>query len=83
MPDATFAIPNEGHTLGGLIRDGLFEHGAEFAACTVPHPQDTFLQVTVSHPEDCLQCVLASLRDARTLLEKYRAVVQSNILHEE
>lgn len=66
----SFVIKEQTHTLACLLRTHLFENGATFASCTVPHPLDNDLIVKVSHPESCKECLLSSLRDARRDIEQ-------------
>ena len=61
-------IPNEDHTLGCLLRHNLFNNGGEFVACTVPHPQDTRLHVTIQ-AKDPKRCLLLAIDDARIAME--------------
>ena len=42
-----FKIDNEGHTVGCMLRKRLFDQNAEFVACTLQHPQDQHLTITV------------------------------------
>lgn len=83
MARMTFKIPSQGHTLGCLIRDGLFQNGATFAACTVPHPQDTFLVVEIDHPDDCEECLLSTLRETRLELERYKAAIATKRVNDD
>lgn len=82
----TFVIKNQTHTLACLLRHHLFENGATFASCTVPHPLDTDLTIKIEHNESCKTCLLASLRDARGDIEQcvktvhaYQAHLEANM----
>ena len=66
----SIVIPNQTHTLACLLRHHLFANGASFAACTVPHPLDEDLTITLAHADSCKECLLAALRDARSDVEK-------------
>lgn len=79
MPREVIHIPNQGHTLGCLIRRALFENEASFASCIVPHPQDTSLKIELVH-DDCKKCLLLALRDARAELESYLRVVSGRLV---
>ncbi len=68
MPREEIVIPNHTHTLACLIRERLFENDATFAACVVPHPQDTTLTVTIE-ADDCKKCLQSALREARQDVE--------------
>ena len=68
MPHEEICLPNAGHTLACMIRHRLFENGARFAACVVPHPLDTHLKVVVE-ADNCKDCILSSLLDARHDIE--------------
>ena len=82
MPLEEIIIPNQGHTLACMLRKALFDNGAAFAACIVPHPQDEFLKIVIDAP-DCKACLLSSLRDVRNALEQYTRVVASKKIHDE
>lgn len=77
-------IPNQGHTLACMLRHYLFDNGASFAACTVPHPLDTELTVKIqceeSTPKECLQ---SALRDAEEEIEAALKVVRGHLAHTE
>lgn len=77
-------IPNQGHTLACMLRTYLFDNGASFAACTVPHPLNSDLTVKIqcdgTTPKECLQ---ASLRDAAEEVEAALKVVRGHIAHTE
>ena len=62
MSEIRTDIPDQSYTLGCMIRRNLFDHGASFASCIVPHPQDTFLRVTVQHenPYNCIELALGT-----------------------
>ena len=68
MPREEIVIPDQTHTLACLIRERLFENDAIFAACVVPHPQDTSLTVTIE-ADDCKKCLQSALREARQDVE--------------
>lgn len=78
-------IPDEGHTLACLIRNYLFENGASFAACTVPHPLDSHLTVKIQCDSTITpkECLLGSLRDAKEEVAAAIRVVRGNIVHTE
>lgn len=83
MPKESVTIPNEGHTLACMLRVPLFNNGAEFASCTVPHPQATDLVVTVHHGTSCRECLVDSLHDVRNTLESYKKTVLAVRVHHE
>lgn len=58
-----FKIQGEGHTVGCLLRNRLFENGATFAACLVKHPQDEFLSINVQ-AENPKECILDAIHSA-------------------
>lgn len=67
-----FTLKGEGPTLGGMINHHLFENGASFAACVVPHPEANCLDIHVETEtgggeEECLR---ASLSDASKVVER-------------
>lgn len=64
-----FSIRSQTHTLACLIRHFLFENGATFASCTVPHPLDTDLLVKIESASGGKECLLAALRDSRREVE--------------
>lgn len=70
-------LPGEGHTLGCLLRDWLFENGASYAACIVPHPQDNFLRIVVE-ADDPRQCILDSISAARAQVESCVQTVRAH-----
>ena len=49
-----------------MIRQTLFDNGASFAACTVPHPLDSNLTVRIETNSSTTpkECLLLSLNDA-------------------
>ena len=59
-------LPNQSHTLACMIRQTLFDNGALFAACTVPHPLDSNLTVRIETNSSTTpkKCLLLSLNDA-------------------
>ena len=77
MPHHQIFIPNQTHTLASILRASIFENDATFAACIVPHPQDTALKVSVAHDADPKTCLLLALRDVRIELEQYLRVVRA------
>ena len=64
----TFVIRKQTQTLACLLRQQLFDEGATFASCTVPHPMDADLTVKISHPVDSKACLVAALDAARAQL---------------
>ena len=80
MPFESIQIPRQDHTLACMIRDLLFENGAEYAACTVLHPQDDFLHVEI-RADDCKDVLLSSLRQARGTLEGYIKTIRATAAH--
>ena len=76
-------IKEQTHTLACLLRHHLFENGATFASCTVPHPLDTDLLVKLSHPENCKECLLSSLMDARNDIEQCIKTINAYKAHME
>lgn len=58
-------IEDQEHTLACLLRQQLFDSGAAFAACTVPHPQERRLVVEVEAEDDA-----HLLRDAVHLVQR-------------
>lgn len=68
MPHEEVLLPDAGHTLACLLRHRLFDNGARFAACVVPHPLDTHLKIVVE-ADDCKDCILSSLFEARQDVE--------------
>ena len=76
----SFTICNQTHTLACLIRHLLFENGASFASCTVPHPLDTDLIVKLES-EDNKECLLAALRDSRNEIEQAIRTIQAYKAH--
>jgi DNA-directed RNA polymerase subunit L len=82
MIKETIVIPNQGHTLACMLRTLLFEHGAQFASCTVPHPQDQDLVIVIHHEDDCKECLLSSLRELRDTLERCKNTVLSVQIHQ-
>lgn len=66
-------IPGEGYTLGCMLTPYMFENGATFAACIVPHPQETSLTIKVSHSDGGKKCILDSILDARQVLESWKS----------
>ena len=75
-------IPEQDHTLACIIRSMLFENGATFAACVMPHPLDTSLKVIVSHPESAKVCLLDALRDAMGEVEQCSRAAKSRQIYE-
>ena len=69
MPYHRLQVPHEGHTLGSLLRDTLFEFGATFAACVLNHPEDDFLTVTIE-ADDPKSTLLMALQHMSTVLER-------------
>ena len=69
MSNQTIKVPNNGHTLGNMILPFLFENGADFAACSVIHPMDDFLtiSITASNP---IKCIIDAMNDARVEVEE-------------
>jgi DNA-directed RNA polymerase subunit L len=76
MRQVRIDIPDQSSTLGCLLRNCLFEHGASFAACISPHPQDTSLRVIVQH-DDPKQCIEDAFRTADVTLERMQNVVDA------
>lgn len=74
-------IPDQGHTLACMIRQLLFDNGASFAACTVPHPLDQGLTVRLECPTPPKECLLAALLDANEEVEASIKCVKSHIAH--
>ena len=84
--EKVFRLNDEGYTLASLMDNRLFSHGACFAACVVPHPQDTFLNIhiasTSSTPEEVLSKALESIRrDLRAMLASLEQVQKKNQAH--
>ena len=75
-------IPNQGHTLACMIRDLLFEHGANFGACVAPHPQSSDLRVDIE-ADDCKACLRASLHEARLTVENCLKAIEAKVIHDE
>ena len=73
-------MPNQGHTLGSLLREALFEHGASFAACVVPHPQDRFLRIVVD-ADNPTQVVLDAIMALRAELQEYKRTIGAYRAH--
>ena len=76
-------LPDQGHTLACMIRQHLFDNGASFAACTVPHPLDTGLTVRLDCPGGPKECLLAALRDASEEVQAAIKVVKTHIAHDD
>ena len=76
MQERVYKFDKQGHTLGCLIKDRLFENGAQFAACVVPHPQDDYLNVHVmaTDPDDVL---IRALQSARSDLVALRDAIDA------
>ena len=75
-------LPNQGHTLACMIRNYLFENGASFAACIVPHPLNTDLTVKIqSETITPKECLLQSLQDARQEVEYALSVARAHALN--
>ena len=74
-------IENEGHTLACLLREGLFECGATFAACTVAHPQDTHMTVCVDS-DDPPQTLLDAIADATSKVERCLTALDAYEAHQ-
>ena len=72
-----FRIPGEGHTLGCMLISHMFDNGATFAACTVPHPQDTALTIKISHDTSSKNCLLNSILDAKQVLESWKRDIKN------
>lgn len=68
MPHEEVLLPDAGHTLACMLRHRLFDNGARFAACVVPHPLDTHLKIMLE-ADDCKDCILSSLFEARNDVE--------------
>lgn len=59
----TFFLPDEQHTLASALRDVLERaHPDEYVACTLQHPQDTFLRVDAPN-EASVRRALLTLKD--------------------
>ena len=76
MAEQVYKFDGEGHTLSCLLEGRLFEAGAKFAACVVPHPQDEFLNVHIdaSHPKRTL---VEAMRSARAELLQLRESIMA------
>jgi len=70
-----FEIDGQGHTLGCLLRDAMFECGAEFAACTVPHPLHHGLVVTIEGPRPAKTIAAEASQRVRCIVEAMIASV--------
>ena len=75
-------IPDEGHTVGCLLRNRLFMFGADFAACIVSHPQDKNLLIKVQG-ENCHEIIKDALDASKKDVNEMLKSVQSYIFHEE
>ncbi len=73
-------IPDQGHTLANMLKGKLFDNGASFAACIVPHPEDTFLRVTVT-ADDPKECILAALRDCASVVDQAKTDIKAYKAH--
>ena len=69
MIERVFCLQNEGHTLASIVCHKLFTNGADFAACVVPHPQSSYLNVHVS-ADNAHEVLLRSLKDAEDELQQ-------------
>lgn len=76
----TIDIPDQSYTLGCLLRQNLFSHGAEFAACIVTHPQDTFLRIIV-HGENPFELLESALNTAECTINQMLCAVDSYQCH--
>ena len=77
-----FHIPDQGHTLASMLRHKLFENGAEFAACIVPHPQDTFLRIEIEAPNP-KECLTTSIHDLILTMKNMTRSIDGVLAHEE
>ena len=71
-------LPGQNATLGSLLRHNLFANGGTFVACTVPHPQDDFLRITIesSNPKSTL---LLAIGDARADVAEMIRLVEAHL----
>ena len=78
-------LPNQSHTLACMIRQTLFDNGAVFAACTVPHPLDSNLTVRIETNSSTTpkKCLLLSLNDACSEVEASIRVIHAYKAHVE
>ena len=75
-------LEGQTNTLNSMLVDALFENDAEFAACIVPHPLDTHVQITITH-EDPKQCLLNSLKDVEDDIDKMIRDVDAHVIQKE
>lgn len=76
-------IENQGHTVGCMLRNILIENPkVRFAACTVKHPQDKHMTLTVD-AEDSVAAILEGIQDATALIESYLKSVRAFRAHED
>lgn len=77
-----YHIPNQGHTLASMLRQRLFDNGATYAACLVPHPHDTFLRIEIE-ADDPHVCLKDSIHDAIAIVDKMKRSVDAFLNHKD
>lgn len=73
-------IEGQGHTLGCMLRHRLFDNGATFAACVVPHPMDKHLIVKVE-ADDPVQCLESATHQAMHEIDRIVQQVDNYTIH--
>ena len=81
-----FTINEEGHTIGCMLRQRLFDCGANFAACVVLHPQDKHLVIKVDseNEHDCLMdAIYTANKDLDQMIREVDTFISHKLLTDE
>ena len=69
-----YQIEGEGHTVGCMLRQRLFDEGCTFAACVVKHPEDTHLCIQVES-EDPAESIRRAVRRGLSYIDDMLKIV--------
>ena len=80
----SFRIANQDSTIACLLRDSLFNFEVEFASCTLLHPQDTCLHVTIQCSDNTEPKTLLdeAIQNINHDLENMLQILQSKLVHD-